>query len=79
MTRYYSILFPFCLLFRYYFPTYENDTLLCTLSDSDDELTAGKRKEDVPVISEDISNIEALKQSSVLNQLLREEMNNGEP
>ncbi|XP_015270934.1 PREDICTED: zinc finger protein 277 [Gekko japonicus] len=63
---------------QYYFPTYENDTLLCTLSDSDDESMAGKRKEDVPVISEDISNIEALKQSSVLNQL-REEMNNGEP
>ncbi|XP_053263003.1 zinc finger protein 277 isoform X1 [Podarcis raffonei] len=64
---------------QYYFPTYENDTLLCTLSDSEDELTAGKQKEDVPVISEDISNIEALKRTSVLNQLLCEEINNGEP
>nr|XP_034983911.1 zinc finger protein 277 [Zootoca vivipara] len=64
---------------QYYFPTYENDTLLCTLSDSEDELSAGKQKEDVPVISEDISNIEALKRTSVLNQLLCEEINNGEP
>ncbi|XP_048356836.1 zinc finger protein 277 [Sphaerodactylus townsendi] len=64
---------------QYYFPTYENDTLLFTLSDSDDELLVGKRKEDVPVISEDISNIEALKRSSVLNQLLQQDMNNGEP
>ncbi|XP_044278971.1 zinc finger protein 277 isoform X3 [Varanus komodoensis] len=64
---------------QYYFPTYENDTLLCTLSDSEDELTAGKQNEDVPVISEDVSNIEALKQGSVLNQLLREEINDEEP
>lgn len=64
--------------FRYYFPTYENDTLLCTLSDNEDELTPENRKEDVPVISEDTSSMEALKQSSVLNQLLCEEINNQE-
>ncbi|XP_054845159.1 zinc finger protein 277 isoform X2 [Eublepharis macularius] len=64
---------------QYYFPTYENDTLLCTLSDSEDELAAGQRKEDVPVISEDMSNVEALKRNSVLNQLLREGRSNGEP
>uniref|UniRef100_A0A8C4J093 Zinc finger protein 277 n=1 Tax=Dromaius novaehollandiae TaxID=8790 RepID=A0A8C4J093_DRONO len=33
---------------QYYFPTYENDTLLCTLSDSED-LTAEDSNEDVPV------------------------------
>uniref|UniRef100_A0A8B9PHF5 Zinc finger protein 277 n=1 Tax=Apteryx owenii TaxID=8824 RepID=A0A8B9PHF5_APTOW len=57
---------------QYYFPTYENDTLLCTLSDSED-LTAEDSSEDVPVVSEDTSNLKALKQSSVLNQLLYEE------
>ncbi|XP_009976287.1 PREDICTED: zinc finger protein 277-like [Tauraco erythrolophus] len=57
---------------QYYFPTYENDTLLCTLSDSEDLIT-DDQSEDVPVISEDVSNLEALKQSSVLNQLLHEE------
>nr|XP_021143944.1 zinc finger protein 277 isoform X2 [Columba livia] len=57
---------------QYYFPTYENDTLLCTLSDSEDLITEDK-SEDVPVVSEDISNLKALKQSSVLNQLLCEE------
>nr|XP_020666116.1 zinc finger protein 277 [Pogona vitticeps] len=64
---------------QYYFPTYENDTLLCTLSDSEEELTSGGAKQAVPVISEDISNLEALKKSSILNQLLREETNNEEP
>uniref|UniRef100_A0A670YZU9 Zinc finger protein 277 n=1 Tax=Pseudonaja textilis TaxID=8673 RepID=A0A670YZU9_PSETE len=61
---------------QYYFPTYENDTLLCALSDSEDELTAEKRTDNIPVFSEDVSNIEALKQSSVLNELLHEELNN---
>uniref|UniRef100_A0A8D0C2R0 Zinc finger protein 277 n=1 Tax=Salvator merianae TaxID=96440 RepID=A0A8D0C2R0_SALMN len=64
---------------QYYFPTYENDILLCTLMDSDDELAAGKQMEDVPIFSEDVSDIEALKQSSVLNQLLLKEINNEEP
>ncbi|KAI6079146.1 Zinc finger protein 277 [Aix galericulata] len=59
---------------QYYFPTYENDTLLCTLSDSEDLVTEDQ-SEDVPVVSEDISSLKALKQSSVLNQLLREENN----
>lgn len=56
---------------QYYFPTYENDALLCTLSDSDegDETHHG---EDIPVIAEDISNLRALKQTSVLKQLLKD-------
>lgn len=56
--------------FRYYFPTYENDSLLCTLSDSDSDLQAQEQKGSVPVISEDTSGLQALRQSSVLNQLL---------
>ncbi|XP_038562500.1 zinc finger protein 277-like [Micropterus salmoides] len=57
---------------QYYFPTYENDALLCTLSDSDeDESDETNHGEDVPVIAEDISNLRALKQSSVLHQLLK--------
>lgn len=52
---------------RYYFPTYENDALLCTLSDSDDGGEGG----DVPVIAEDVSELRALKQTSVLKQLLK--------
>ncbi|GAB1297407.1 Zinc finger protein 277 [Apodemus speciosus] len=55
---------------EYYFPTYENDTLLCTLSDSESDLTAQEQTENVPIISEDTSRLCALKQSSVLNQLL---------
>ncbi|XP_039919101.1 zinc finger protein 277 isoform X2 [Hirundo rustica] len=57
---------------QYYFPTYENDTLLCTLSDSEDAKTEDQ-SEEVPVVSEDISSLKALKQSSVLNQLLSKE------
>ncbi|XP_026167258.1 zinc finger protein 277 isoform X3 [Mastacembelus armatus] len=57
---------------QYYFPTYENDALLCALSDSDqDEAGETSHGEDVPVIAEDVSNLRALKQSSVLNQLLK--------
>lgn len=57
---------------QYYFPTYENDALLCTLSDSDsDESDEVNHGEDIPVIAEDISNLRALKQTSVLNQLLK--------
>nr|XP_033814251.1 zinc finger protein 277 isoform X2 [Geotrypetes seraphini] len=59
---------------QYYFPTYENDTLLCTLSDSESESAAEDTPEDIPVIGEDLSNLEALKQSSILNQLLSEEV-----
>ncbi|XP_027141698.1 zinc finger protein 277 [Larimichthys crocea] len=55
---------------QYYFPTYENDALLCTLSDSD-ESDDKTHSEDVPVIAEDISDLRALKQTSVLNQLLK--------
>ncbi|XP_017292027.1 zinc finger protein 277 [Kryptolebias marmoratus] len=57
---------------QYYFPTYENDTLLCTLSDSDEDKSDDtSHGEDIPVIAEDISNLRALKQTSVLNQLLK--------
>uniref|UniRef100_A0A3Q1G6D6 Zinc finger protein 277 n=1 Tax=Acanthochromis polyacanthus TaxID=80966 RepID=A0A3Q1G6D6_9TELE len=57
---------------QYFFPTYENDALLCTLSDSDeDERDETNRSEDIPVIAEDISNLKILKQTSVLNQLLK--------
>ncbi|XP_041795080.1 zinc finger protein 277 isoform X2 [Chelmon rostratus] len=57
---------------QYYFPTYENDALLCTLSDSDEgESGETSHGEDVPVIAEDMSDLRALKQSSVLNQLLK--------
>lgn len=55
---------------EYYFPTYENDTLLCTLSDSESDLPAQEQAENVPIISEDTSRLCALKQNSVLNQLL---------
>ncbi|XP_008286038.1 zinc finger protein 277 [Stegastes partitus] len=57
---------------QYYFPTYENDALLCTLSDNDeDESDETNHSEDIPVIAEDISNLRVLKQTSVLNQLLK--------
>lgn len=57
---------------RYFFPTYENDALLCTLSDSDeDQRDEASHGEDIPVIAEDISNLRELKQTSVLNQLLK--------
>lgn len=58
---------------RYYFPTYENDALLCTLSESDEDERGEQTDcgEDVPVIAEDISDLRALKQSSVLNHLLK--------
>ncbi|KAM4619198.1 zinc finger protein 277 [Polymixia lowei] len=56
---------------QYYFPTYENDALLCALSDSDSETDGTDHSGDVPVIAEDISNLQALKQTSVLNQLLK--------
>lgn len=59
------------VVFRYYFPTYENDTLLCALSDSESDLAAQESPGSVTVISEDTSRLHALKQSSVLNQELR--------
>ena len=58
-------------LHRYYFPTYENDALLCALSDSDSDSEREGHGGDVPVIAEDISNLRALKQTSVLNHLLK--------
>ncbi|KAJ8002835.1 hypothetical protein DPEC_G00163100 [Dallia pectoralis] len=56
---------------QYYFPTYENDALLCVLSDSDSESEPHGPGGDIPVIAEDITNLRALKQSSVLNHLLK--------
>ncbi|KAM9384406.1 zinc finger protein 277 [Pholidichthys leucotaenia] len=59
---------------QYYFPTYENDALLCTLSDSDgndgDEV---HESGSVPVIGEDISELRDLRQTSVLRQLLKDQ------
>ncbi|KAM9077085.1 zinc finger protein 277 isoform 6-T7 [Megaptera novaeangliae] len=62
---------------QYYFPTYENDTLLCTLSDSESDLTAQEQNGSIAIISEDTSKLHALKQSSILNQLrLHESLKN---
>lgn len=58
--------------FRYYFPTYENDALLCALPDSEEESEEADEGGAVPVIAEDISNLETLKQSSVLKHLLKD-------
>ncbi|XP_063783353.1 zinc finger protein 277 isoform X2 [Pseudophryne corroboree] len=57
---------------QYYFPTYENDSLLCTLSDSEEDVTAQDQGEEIPVIGEDLSSLEALKQASILNQLIHD-------
>uniref|UniRef100_A0A8C5MAY6 Zinc finger protein 277 n=1 Tax=Leptobrachium leishanense TaxID=445787 RepID=A0A8C5MAY6_9ANUR len=57
---------------QYYFPTYENDSLLCTLSDSEGEIAEEVEHDDIPVIPEDLSGLEELRQTSVLNQLLRD-------
>ncbi|KAG9490198.1 hypothetical protein GDO78_005858 [Eleutherodactylus coqui] len=57
---------------QYYFPTYENDTLLCTLSDDEEELAVQDQNEEIPVIGEDLSSLEALKKDSILNQLVRD-------
>ncbi|XP_048404892.1 zinc finger protein 277 isoform X1 [Stegostoma tigrinum] len=54
---------------QYYFPTYENDALLCSLSDCENESMADNQATDIPIIAEDISNLETLKQSSILNCL----------
>ncbi|RXM28089.1 Zinc finger protein 277 [Acipenser ruthenus] len=57
---------------EYYFPTYENDALLCALTDSESESETDSQSKEIPVIAEDISNLKALKQTSVLNQLLKD-------
>ncbi|XP_072519560.1 zinc finger protein 277 [Salminus brasiliensis] len=57
---------------QYYFPTYENDALLTALSDSDSESEGADRSCNVPVFPEDISNLNAIKQSSVLSKLLKD-------
>lgn len=60
---------------RYYFPTYENDALLTALSDSESESEGPNHSSEVPVIAEDISNLKLLKQTSVLNKLLKDRGN----
>ncbi|XP_077452186.1 zinc finger protein 277 isoform X1 [Stigmatopora argus] len=57
---------------QYYFPTYENDALLCALPDSDGEESDGRAGEDgVPVIAEDVLDARLIKERSVLKNLLR--------
>ncbi|XP_051918209.1 zinc finger protein 277 [Hippocampus zosterae] len=57
---------------QYYFPTYENDALLCALSDSDGEESDGPTGEDgVPVIAEDLLDARLVKENSVLRNLLK--------
>uniref|UniRef100_A0A8C1ICS0 Zinc finger protein 277 n=1 Tax=Cyprinus carpio TaxID=7962 RepID=A0A8C1ICS0_CYPCA len=55
---------------QYYVPTYENDALRTALSDSDCE--GPNPSSEVPVIAEDISNLRVIKQTSVLNKLLKD-------
>uniref|UniRef100_A0A8C1R8Z1 Zinc finger protein 277 n=1 Tax=Cyprinus carpio TaxID=7962 RepID=A0A8C1R8Z1_CYPCA len=57
---------------QYYFPTYENDALLTALSDSESESEGPNPSSEVPVIAEDISNLKVIKQTSVLNKLLKD-------
>ncbi|RXN23372.1 zinc finger protein 277-like [Labeo rohita] len=57
---------------QYYFPTYENDALLTALSDSESESEGPYPISEVPVIAEDISNLKVIKQTSVLNKLLKD-------
>uniref|UniRef100_A0A8C2KNJ0 Zinc finger protein 277 n=1 Tax=Cyprinus carpio TaxID=7962 RepID=A0A8C2KNJ0_CYPCA len=61
-----------CCFFRYYVPTYENDALLTALSDSESESEGPNPSSEVPVIAEDISNLKVIKQTSVLNKLLKD-------
>ncbi|XP_038636084.1 zinc finger protein 277 isoform X2 [Scyliorhinus canicula] len=61
---------------QYYFPTYENDALLCSLSDCESESVADNQKTNIPVIAEDISNLQALKNSSILNLLQHSDTKN---
>ncbi|KAG5830747.1 hypothetical protein ANANG_G00313880 [Anguilla anguilla] len=57
---------------QYYFPTYENDALLCGLSDSESDSETGGRGRGLPVIAEDDSDLRVLRETSVLNRLLRD-------
>ncbi|XP_030622368.1 zinc finger protein 277 [Chanos chanos] len=57
---------------EYYFPTYENDALLTALSDSESDSEGIVGSGDVPVIAEDMSNLRALKQNSVLSHLCKD-------
>ncbi|XP_061780843.1 zinc finger protein 277 isoform X1 [Nerophis lumbriciformis] len=57
---------------QYYFPTYENDALLCTLCDSDGDQSEENNQDDgVPVIAEDDLELRRAKEKSVLSQLLK--------
>ncbi|KAJ8411273.1 hypothetical protein AAFF_G00172790 [Aldrovandia affinis] len=57
---------------QYYFPTYENDALLCGLSDSESDSESADQSKEVPVIAEDVSNLCVLRETSILNHLLRD-------
>ncbi|KAJ8245662.1 hypothetical protein GJAV_G00273120 [Gymnothorax javanicus] len=57
---------------QYYFPTYENDALLCGLSDSESDSEAGGQSRGLPVIAEDDSDLRDLRETSVLKQMLRD-------
>ncbi|XP_078076029.1 zinc finger protein 277 isoform X2 [Mustelus asterias] len=61
---------------QYYFPTYENDALLCSLSDCESESVADNQITNIPVIAEDISDLQALKKSSILNFLQHSDTKN---
>ncbi|XP_072341404.1 zinc finger protein 277 isoform X2 [Scyliorhinus torazame] len=61
---------------QYYFPTYENDALLCSLSDCESESVADNQITNIPVIAEDISNLQALKKGSILNLLQHSDTKN---
>ena len=52
------------LFCRYFFPTYENDSLLCALDDDDDddETMTTKQYSSTPIIAEDIP----VKEDSIL-------------
>ncbi|XP_076877746.1 zinc finger protein 277 [Brachyhypopomus gauderio] len=57
---------------QYYFPTYENDALLTALSDDESGPEEAAGGAEVPVYPEDVSALRVLKQTSVLNTLLKD-------
>lgn len=63
-----TVSFEFSVCDRYYFPTYENDNLLCQLEDSDEE----KESRDIPgcvkVIAEDNKVLESILTDETLRQ-----------
>ncbi|XP_077981074.1 zinc finger protein 277-like [Glandiceps talaboti] len=55
---------------QYYFPTYENDTLLCLLTDDDDDDTSGETKMSNIVVPEDTPHVDSILQDSNVRQHL---------